>query len=162
MARGLGEQVTVVGLSGSAVIVAWLAQFRADVDKAIVIAPVFGLLPNWPIFGTRSNHAVAGLLDLLHFLFPGTGLPLDQVHSHFDSLRLSGVHHPYDLAACFRVADLHCNHVSRLQLSFQTGDLGPVMTDVASLGAVDEWTTVRSHTKHSDRQLYVQPGLWFF
>ncbi len=60
------------------------------------------------------------------------------------------------------VADLDRDHVSRLQMSFQAGDLGTMMADVAGLGMVEEWTTVRSHAKHSDRQLYVQPGLWFF
>ena len=72
----------------------------------------------------------------LHFLFPGTGLPLEQVHSYFDSLRLSGIDHPYDLAASFLVADLDSDHVSRLQLGFQAGELGPVMADVPGLGMV--------------------------
>ena len=51
------------------------------------------------------------------------------------------------------------DHVSRLQLSLQAGELGPVMADVPGLGVVQEWTTVRTHAKHSDRQLYIQPGL---
>jgi carboxylesterase len=100
IARGLGEQVTVVGLSGSAVIVAWLAQFRADVDKAIVIAPVFGLLPNWPIFGTRANHAVAGLLDLMPNIMTQSIMPFKEGPSYgYLGFASHGLSHTMDLGA---------------------------------------------------------------
>lgn len=42
IARGLGEQVTVVGLSMGGVMAGWAAQERADVDRAVLIAPAFG------------------------------------------------------------------------------------------------------------------------
>jgi carboxylesterase len=100
IARGLGEQVTVVGLSGSAVIAAWLAQFRADVDKAIVIAPVFGLLPNWPVFGTRANHAVAGLLDLLPNIMTQSLMPFKEGPAHgYLGFATHGLSHTMDLGA---------------------------------------------------------------
>ena len=41
IARGLGDRVTVMGLSSSAVLTAWLAQHRTDVDRAILLAPSF-------------------------------------------------------------------------------------------------------------------------
>ena len=41
VARGLGERITVVGLSSTAVTAAWLAEHRADIDHAILIAPSF-------------------------------------------------------------------------------------------------------------------------
>ncbi|HET9939728.1 MAG TPA: hypothetical protein VFR25_01365 [Candidatus Eisenbacteria bacterium] len=41
IARGLGKRVTVVGLSSSAVVAAWLAQERADLDQILLIAPSF-------------------------------------------------------------------------------------------------------------------------
>ncbi|HKQ18435.1 MAG TPA: alpha/beta fold hydrolase [Candidatus Eisenbacteria bacterium] len=41
IARGLGARVTVAGLSSSAVLAAWLAQNRADVDRAVLLAPSF-------------------------------------------------------------------------------------------------------------------------
>jgi len=41
IARGLGARVTVAGLSSSAVVTAWLAQNRSDVDRAVLIAPSF-------------------------------------------------------------------------------------------------------------------------
>jgi len=46
--QGLGDSVTVAGLSLGAVVAAWLAQERNDVDRAIVIAPVFGVPQVWP------------------------------------------------------------------------------------------------------------------
>jgi len=39
IARGLGDRVTVVGLSSSAVVAAYLAQHRSDIDEAVLIAP---------------------------------------------------------------------------------------------------------------------------
>jgi esterase/lipase len=44
IAQGLGEEVIVIGLSGGASAAGWLAQERADVDQAIVIAPMYGIL----------------------------------------------------------------------------------------------------------------------
>lgn len=41
IARGLSKRVTVVGLSSSAVVAAWLAQERADLDQVLLIAPSF-------------------------------------------------------------------------------------------------------------------------
>ena len=43
IARGLGKKITIMGVSGSGTLVAWLAQNRADVDFAFAIAPLFGL-----------------------------------------------------------------------------------------------------------------------
>ncbi len=39
--RGLGEHLTVAGLSVSGVVAAWCAQNRSDVDLAVLIAPAF-------------------------------------------------------------------------------------------------------------------------
>ena len=43
IAHGLGKKITVMGVSGSGTLVAWLAQNRADIDFAFAIAPLFGL-----------------------------------------------------------------------------------------------------------------------
>ena len=40
--RGLGEQVSMVGLSLGGVTTAWAAQNRADLDLAMIISPAFG------------------------------------------------------------------------------------------------------------------------
>jgi pimeloyl-ACP methyl ester carboxylesterase len=42
IARGLGEHVTLLGLSGGGVVAAWAAQTRQDLDLAVIIAPNFG------------------------------------------------------------------------------------------------------------------------
>lgn len=42
IAQGLGERVILVGLSGGGVVTAWAAQFRDDLDLAVLIAPAFG------------------------------------------------------------------------------------------------------------------------
>lgn len=41
-AAGLGDHVTVVGLSIGGTLAAWAAQERADVDRAVLIAPMLG------------------------------------------------------------------------------------------------------------------------
>ena len=43
IAHGLGKKITVMGISGSGTLIAWLAQNRADIDFAFAIAPLFGL-----------------------------------------------------------------------------------------------------------------------
>lgn len=49
IAHGLGKKVTLVGISGSGTLAAWLAQNRADLDFVFIIAPLFGLafIPSW-------------------------------------------------------------------------------------------------------------------
>jgi alpha-beta hydrolase superfamily lysophospholipase len=42
IAAGLGEHVTMVGLSGGGVTTAWAAQNHAGLDQAMIIAPAFG------------------------------------------------------------------------------------------------------------------------
>jgi pimeloyl-ACP methyl ester carboxylesterase len=41
--RGLGDHVTMVGLSGGGVVTGWAAQTRPDLDQAVLLAPGFGL-----------------------------------------------------------------------------------------------------------------------
>lgn len=49
IAQGLGDHVTVVGLSMGGVMAGWTAQFRSDVNLAVIIAPNFGTyrIPNF-------------------------------------------------------------------------------------------------------------------
>ena len=42
VARGLGDSVVVVGMSAGGSITAWIAQWRADVQRAVLIAPALG------------------------------------------------------------------------------------------------------------------------
>jgi pimeloyl-ACP methyl ester carboxylesterase len=43
IAQGLGERVSVVGLSGGGVLAAWLAQFCSAIEAAVIISPSLGL-----------------------------------------------------------------------------------------------------------------------
>ncbi|MCX6970813.1 MAG: hypothetical protein NTV93_11800 [Verrucomicrobia bacterium] len=51
IAAGLGGRVTLVGLSGSAVAAAWMAENRDGIESALLLAPFFGLNghPVWQI-----------------------------------------------------------------------------------------------------------------
>lgn len=42
IAAGLGEHITMAGLSGGAITTAWAAQHRAELDRAVLIAAAFG------------------------------------------------------------------------------------------------------------------------
>jgi esterase/lipase len=44
ISQGLGEEITYVGLSGGGNVAAWVAQHRPDVDHAVLIAPMLGVL----------------------------------------------------------------------------------------------------------------------
>jgi carboxylesterase len=65
IAQGLGNKVTIVGLSAGGVMAAWAAQFRADVDLAVVIGPAFGLpfIPAW------ACSLVCGAIKVLPNMF---------------------------------------------------------------------------------------------
>lgn len=56
IAAGLGGRVTLVGLSGSAVAAAWMAENRDGIDSALLLAPFFGLdgHPVWQIDAVAS------------------------------------------------------------------------------------------------------------
>jgi carboxylesterase len=60
-AHGLGKKLTVMGISGSGTLVAWLAQNRADIDFAFAIAPLFGLAFIPPAF-TKLFERIAFLV----------------------------------------------------------------------------------------------------
>lgn len=63
VARGLGERVTVAGISAGGTLAAWIGQIRSDVDAVAPIAPLFGILPPLPIFNTTANFAVMHALQ---------------------------------------------------------------------------------------------------
>jgi carboxylesterase len=43
IAHGLGDSVIVVGLSGGGTMAVWIAQYRADVRRAVIVAPLMGV-----------------------------------------------------------------------------------------------------------------------
>src|SRR5215831_19107519 len=46
IARGLGDHITYFGLSVGGLMAAWVAQYRDDVDEAIIIAPSYTISPH--------------------------------------------------------------------------------------------------------------------
>jgi len=43
MASGLSDELTITGLSGGGTVAGWIAQYRNDVHKVVLIAPLYGL-----------------------------------------------------------------------------------------------------------------------
>lgn len=82
IAAGLGERVTVMGLSGGGVIAAWMAQFRREVDTALVLAPAIGIVPSPAL--TVANRA------LMHAL-----LRLPNLMTRRVALHDNGIPHTY-------------------------------------------------------------------
>src|SRR5262249_35144464 len=54
--RGLGERVTVLGLSGGGTVAAWVAQCRPDVERAVVISPAIGVIGRLPFGDVALNR----------------------------------------------------------------------------------------------------------
>lgn len=61
LAQGLGERVTVAGISLGGVAAVWCGQSRADIDLAVAICPAFGIKG----MGIRTNALIARLLRTL-------------------------------------------------------------------------------------------------
>jgi esterase/lipase len=61
IAAGLGERVTVSGLSLGGVLSAWAAQERDDIERAALISPAFSML-NWPMGVMKPLSAAARIL----------------------------------------------------------------------------------------------------
>ena len=63
IATGLGDSVTVSGLSLGGNLAAWLGQERSDVDRAVVIAPVFGFSGWSPVFSPALERLLLWMPD---------------------------------------------------------------------------------------------------
>ena len=72
IAHGLGKKITVMGVSGSGTLVAWLAQNRADIDFAFAIAPLFGLAFVPPAFTKLFERIVLLLPNFYMWWDPRT------------------------------------------------------------------------------------------
>lgn len=61
IAHGLGRHVTVLGLSMGGLVTAWLAQQRADIDRAVMVAPALAFQPVpfalMPLYATYAQRA---------------------------------------------------------------------------------------------------------
>jgi len=61
IAAGLGEEVVVLGISAGGTVAAWAAQNRPEVDRAVLVAPFFGLAD----FGVRANIFLMRMMLIL-------------------------------------------------------------------------------------------------
>lgn len=61
IARGLGKQVVMMGISTGGVMTAWAAQNRSDIDLAVIISPAFGF-NKIPTFLTAAAMNIYGFL----------------------------------------------------------------------------------------------------
>lgn len=95
IAHGLGEHVTIAGLSAGGVMAAWAAQHRPDLDLAVVMSPAFGLRVVPALLTTPVMHLTA-LLPNTFFWWdpltrenaPGPGYPRFSSHGLSEILRL--------------------------------------------------------------------------
>ncbi len=65
IAHGLGDSVTVMGLSAGGVMAAYAAQFRGDVDLAVALSPAFGL----PFAPTILTSVAKGIVPRIPNIF---------------------------------------------------------------------------------------------
>ena len=61
IAQGLGDQVVMMGISAGGVATAWAAQYRQDLDLAVIISPAFG-------FKQIATPLTAAIVNLYTFL----------------------------------------------------------------------------------------------
>ena len=92
-ADGLGDTVTVAGLSIGGVLAAWAAQERSDVHRAVLIAPMLGWARARGPWRTRA-------ITRLGFLLPNQFVWWDDEHRQ----ALAGPHHVYPRLASRSVA----------------------------------------------------------
>jgi len=68
---GLGERLTVAGLSLGGILTGYLAQTRGDIERAVLIAPMFGLKPI-PGPAMRAISRLAGVLPNFYMWWDNT------------------------------------------------------------------------------------------
>jgi esterase/lipase len=61
IASALGDELVVGGISGGAAVAAWMAQNRAEVDRAVLLAPFFGIFSVPPAINPLLANAFTRL-----------------------------------------------------------------------------------------------------
>jgi hypothetical protein len=110
-------------------------------------------------FGSGNGGIRSGPLDP-DFLLPGTGLPLHQSHSYFNSPQRSSILNIHHLAARLLGAEVRPDDFSLRQLRFKSGKLCTVLTYVPRMHFLGEWTMIRVHAKDSDHEVYIEARFW--
>lgn len=96
IARGLGERVCVAGISSSGLLCAYFGQYRADVARAVAIAPVFSMLR----LPYRASYALTHLMLAIPDMYlwwdprakeqqrPATAYPWFSTHALAQTMRI--------------------------------------------------------------------------
>jgi len=154
IARGLGDHLTIVGLSVSGVLTAWCAQTRADVDLAVPIAPAFAphvvqlplvpaltrllkLLPNFFVWWDFRQRARIG---------PPCSYPRFSTHAMAESFQLG--------LEVDRVAQTHPPACKQILAITNPRDMA--VNNAATRVVLRHW---RSHTSGSVREYAFGPDL---
>jgi pimeloyl-ACP methyl ester carboxylesterase len=83
IARGLGKQVFIGGLSMGGVVTGWLAQQRSDIELALLIAPAFGVYPVAAPLTRLFTEAILFLPNFFRWWNPLTkGAVLPPLHEY--------------------------------------------------------------------------------
>jgi carboxylesterase len=65
IAAGLGDEIVVVGISGGGAVASWMAQNRPEVDRALLLAPFFGVHGVPDFAGTLLMNAFSRLPNIV-------------------------------------------------------------------------------------------------
>lgn len=79
IARGLGNHVTYLGLSVGGLMAAWVAQYRSDVNKAVIIAPSLTISP---YLGVALSKIIMRLFLIMPNLMTQRIMPFKDVPDH--------------------------------------------------------------------------------
>ncbi|MFN2450266.1 MAG: alpha/beta hydrolase [Candidatus Baltobacteraceae bacterium] len=137
IACGLGERVCVAGISSSGLLAAYFAQYRADVQHGVVIAPEFAILD----FSYALSQATAAAMRVLPNAFlwwdprvkngmhPLTAYPRFPTHALAQTLRI---------AADVRTASKRTSiRAARIDVVMNVND--PAVNNAATAAVVRDW-----------------------
>jgi pimeloyl-ACP methyl ester carboxylesterase len=88
---GLGDRVTVVGLSAGGLVAAWAAQYRSELDKAVLIAPSTGFGSAGGYFQLVFMNVARALPDIATQRFIKTDMAMPYAYVGWSSRSLGEV-----------------------------------------------------------------------
>ncbi|MFI6761186.1 alpha/beta hydrolase [Micromonospora sp. NPDC050417] len=140
IAAGLGEEVGVVGISGGAVLGTWLAQYRADVvRRLLVLAPFYGVNPaKAPSYLIKPLTVLFGFRILPDRQVTGTGFWLSALSQYLRiTINLPALPGRSDLrsvAVAFSVNDESIDQGAAVDLPRRLADANDLPLRVHRLG----------------------------
>jgi esterase/lipase len=154
IAQGLGDHVTVAGLSVSGVVAAWCAQTRPEVDQAVLIAPAFAphsapfrlipaitwlakRLPNYFFWWDMTRRANVG---------PACSYPRFSTHAMAESFQLG-----LEIYHTARTRPPAVKHILAI-----TNPRDPAVNNQATRAVLNRW---RQHTTTEVREYTFGPDL---